>query len=77
MNSDSQSHYRVVGIKGWLEMRPATVYRRLRMRVHHDSVTEESSLPVLETIQALVREVAMSGTQFSSNKRATREKPDR
>lgn len=45
---DSQSHYRVVGTKGWLEMEPATVYRGLRMRVHHDGVTEERSLPVLD-----------------------------
>jgi len=45
---DSQSHYRVVGTKGWLEMEPATVYRGLRMRIHHDGVTEERSLPVLD-----------------------------
>ena len=45
---DSQSHYRVIGTKGWLEMEPATVYRGLRMRVHHDGVTEERSLPVLD-----------------------------
>ena len=44
------------------------------MRVHHDGVTEERSLPVLEPIQALVREVAMSETQFFRNKRATRER---
>jgi len=57
MNIDSQSHYRVAGTKGWLEMGPATVYRGLRMRVHHDGVTEERSLPVLETIQALSRKL--------------------
>jgi predicted dehydrogenase len=45
---DSQSHYRVVGTKGWLEMEPATLYRGLRMRVHHDGVTEERSLPVVD-----------------------------
>src|SRR5437016_14525129 len=48
MNIDSQSHYRVAGTKGWLEMEPATIYRGLRMRVHHDGVTEEKSLPVLD-----------------------------
>src|SRR6266481_1994034 len=46
---DSQSHYRVVGTKGWLEMEPATVYRGLRMRVHHDGATEERSLPVVNS----------------------------
>src|SRR6202162_3081484 len=45
---DSQSHYRVVGTKGWLEMEPATLYRGLRMRVHHDGITEERSLPVVD-----------------------------
>lgn len=45
---DSQSYYRVVGTKGWLEMEPATVYRGLRMRVHRDGVTEERSLPALD-----------------------------
>ncbi len=29
-------------------MEPATIYRGLRMRVHHDGVTEEKSLPVLD-----------------------------
>jgi len=45
---DAQSYYRVIGTKGWLEMEPATIYRGLRMRVHHDGVTEEKSLPVLD-----------------------------
>lgn len=45
---DSQSHYRVIGTKGWLEMEPATVYRDLRMRVHKDGVTEEKRLPELD-----------------------------
>jgi predicted dehydrogenase len=45
---DAQSHYRVIGTKGWLEMEPASIYRGLRMRVHHDGVTEEKSLPVLD-----------------------------
>jgi predicted dehydrogenase len=41
-----QSHYRVVGSDGWLEMDPATVYRGLRLRVHRGSITEERDLPV-------------------------------
>ena len=41
-----QSHYRVVGTEGWLEMDPATVYSGLRMRVHLGEVMEERSLPV-------------------------------
>jgi predicted dehydrogenase len=40
-----QNRYRVVGTTGWLEMDPATVYRGLRMKVHHDNVTEERELP--------------------------------
>ena len=40
-----QNRYRVVGATGWLEMDPATVYRGLRMKVHHDNVTEERELP--------------------------------
>ncbi len=42
----SQSHYRVVGTEGWLEMDPATIYSGLRMRVHRGEATEERSLPV-------------------------------
>jgi len=41
-----QSHYRVVGSDGWLEMDPATVYDGLRMRVHRGNVFEERQLPV-------------------------------
>jgi predicted dehydrogenase len=40
-----QNRYRVVGATGWLEMDPATVYRGLRMKVHHGNVTEERELP--------------------------------
>jgi predicted dehydrogenase len=40
-----QNHYRVVGTTGWLEMDPATVYRGLRMKVHHGNITEERELP--------------------------------
>ncbi len=42
----SQSHYRVVGTEGWLEMDPATIYSGLRMKVHRGEATEERSLPV-------------------------------
>jgi predicted dehydrogenase len=45
---ESQSHYRVIGTKGWLEMEPATLYRDLLMRVHLNGVTEERKLPVLD-----------------------------
>lgn len=41
-----QNHYRLVGTEGWLEMDPATIYRGLRMRVHHGNITEERELPV-------------------------------
>jgi predicted dehydrogenase len=40
-----QNRYRVVGTTGWLEMDPATVYRGLRMKVHHGNITEERELP--------------------------------
>ena len=40
-----QNHYRVVGTTGWLEMDPATIYRGLRMKVHHGNITEERELP--------------------------------
>jgi predicted dehydrogenase len=42
----SQSHYRVVGTEGWLDMEPATLYNGLRMRVHRRDATEERPLPV-------------------------------
>jgi predicted dehydrogenase len=41
-----QSHYRLLGTEGWLEMDPATVYRGLRLRVHRQNATEERDLPV-------------------------------
>lgn len=41
-----QNRYRLVGTEGWLEMDPATIYRGLRMRVHHGNITEERELPV-------------------------------
>jgi len=41
-----QSHYRVVGTEGWLEMDPATVYNGLRMKVFRNGVLEERFLPV-------------------------------
>jgi predicted dehydrogenase len=40
-----QSHYRVVGTKGWVEMDPATWYSGLRLRVHHGNILEERELP--------------------------------
>ncbi|PYY04749.1 MAG: glucose-fructose oxidoreductase [Acidobacteria bacterium] len=40
-----QSHYRVVGTKGWIEMDPATWYSGLRMRVHRGNSIEERELP--------------------------------
>jgi predicted dehydrogenase len=42
----SQNRYRVAGAKGWMELDPATNYSGLRMKVHHDGVTEERDLPV-------------------------------
>jgi predicted dehydrogenase len=41
-----QSHYRVVGTQGWLEMDPATWYSGLRMRVGRKNFIEEKELPV-------------------------------
>ena len=41
-----QSHYRVVGTEGWLEMDPATAYSGLRMKVFRGGVMEERFLPV-------------------------------
>lgn len=40
-----QSHYRVVGTEGWLDMDPATWYSGLRMRVRRGTITEERELP--------------------------------
>ena len=47
-----QSHYRVVGTQGWLEMDPATWYRGLRMRVGHKSNIEEKELPIRDHFAA-------------------------
>jgi len=47
-----QSHYRVVGTEGWLEMDPATTYRGLRMRVHRGNSTEERDVPVRDHFAA-------------------------
>jgi predicted dehydrogenase len=41
-----QSHYRVVGTQGWLDMDPATWYRGLRMKVGSKNGIEEKELPV-------------------------------
>lgn len=41
-----QSHYRVVGTQGWLDMDPATWYSGLRMRVGRKNTIEEIELPV-------------------------------
>ena len=41
-----QNRYRAVATKGWFELEPATIYSGLRMRVHHDNITEERVLPV-------------------------------
>ena len=42
----SQSHYRVIGTEGWLDMDPATWYTGLRMRVGRKNTIEEIDLPV-------------------------------
>lgn len=41
-----QSHYRVLGTTGWLDMDPATWYGGLRMRVNRGNGIEEKELPV-------------------------------
>jgi len=40
-----QNHYRMIATEGWLDMEPATVYRGLRMHVHHGNILEERELP--------------------------------
>lgn len=40
-----QSHYRVLGTTGYLEMDPATWYTGLRLRVGHGTTIEERELP--------------------------------
>jgi predicted dehydrogenase len=47
-----QSHYRVVGTNGILEMDPATWYSGLRLRVQHGGVMEERELPVVDHFAA-------------------------
>ena len=41
-----QSHYRVVGTQGWLDMDPATWYSGLRMKVARKNTVAEVELPV-------------------------------
>jgi predicted dehydrogenase len=41
----SQSHYRVIGTDGWLDLDPATWYTGLRMRVGRKNTIEEIDLP--------------------------------
>ena len=41
-----QNRYRVVAIRGWFELEPATSYSGLRMRVRTGNAIEERSLPV-------------------------------
>lgn len=41
-----QSHYRVVGTQGYLDMDPATWYRGLRLRVGRKNTIDEIDLPV-------------------------------
>jgi predicted dehydrogenase len=41
----SQSHYRVIGSDGWLDLDPATWYTGLRMRVGRKNTIEEIDLP--------------------------------
>lgn len=48
----AQSHYRVIGTKGWLDMEPATVYTGLRMKVGHGNIIEERDLPVRDHFAA-------------------------
>ena len=47
-----QSHYRVVGTQGWLDMDPATWYRGLRMRIGRKNSIEERELPELDHFAA-------------------------
>jgi predicted dehydrogenase len=47
-----QSHYRVCGAKGLLEMDPATWYSGLRMRVQHGNIIEERELPEVDHFAA-------------------------
>jgi predicted dehydrogenase len=47
-----QSHYRVVGTEGRLEMDPATWYSGLRMKVERGNKIEERELPVVDHFAA-------------------------
>jgi len=47
-----QSHFRVLGTTGLLELDPATWYSGLRMRVQHGNVFEERELPVVDHFAA-------------------------
>src|SRR5215468_1568576 len=47
-----QSHFRVLGTAGLLEMDPATWYSGLRLRVQHGNVFEERELPVVDHFAA-------------------------
>jgi len=47
-----QSHFRVLGTKGLLELDPATWYSGLRLRVQHGNVFEERELPTVDHFAA-------------------------
>ena len=47
-----QSHFRVLGTTGLLELDPATWYSGLRLRVQHGTVFEERELPVVDHFAA-------------------------
>jgi predicted dehydrogenase len=47
-----QSHFRVLGTAGLLEMDPATWYSGLRLRVQHGNLFEERELPVVDHFAA-------------------------
>jgi predicted dehydrogenase len=47
-----QSHYRVVGTQGCLDLDPATWYRGLRMKVQRGTLIEEKNLPEIDHFAA-------------------------
>jgi predicted dehydrogenase len=47
-----QSHFRLLGTTGLLELDPATWYSGLRLRVQHGTVLEERELPVVDHFAA-------------------------
>jgi len=47
-----QSHFRVVGTQGWLDMDPATWYRGLRMRIGRKNSIEERELLAVDHFAA-------------------------